>query len=351
MEENTPVNTWILDLDATHLDATEGGNGNLIYQVRQGNEEGVFSLNEDTGEILVVGDLDYESKTLYTLVIDAYNSDDISVKDSTMVIVEVMNVNDHTPRPASAVFQYEVDEDASVGTSVGRVIFTDDDAEELGEITLSVTGCSSFNVDVHSGDITVKEELSYDDVSHVCFVTGTDGGQPARSGVTSVMITVRDVNDPPRFEEAAYTLKVYENTPLGTPIATLIAVDKDGAENGEVTYSLLSGDPNGVFSLNGNTGQLFLTSDLDPTLTSQYVLEVQAEDGGSPALTATASVTVDVVDVNDHEPVIALGSRSQQIIKDRMTRPGTTVATMQASDGDTGDNGQVTFAMTAGTPS
>ena len=68
-------------------------------------------------------------------------------------------------------------------------------------------------------------------------------------------------------------------------------------------YSLLSGD-GGFFSLDEFSGILRLERPLTPDTTPSFELKVKATDRGLPRnLYSVATVTVDVVSLNDYEPV------------------------------------------------
>ncbi|KAK7101764.1 protocadherin Fat 4-like isoform X2 [Littorina saxatilis] len=348
LPENSAVNTFIFDLDATALGATEGSNGTLRYVMRSGH--GYFSVNEDTGVVHVSGVIDYEANKVIPVTVDAKNRDNPSFKDSVLLTVEVVNLNDNAPKPKSPVNQLTVDEDDTVGTLAEQVIFTDADDGVFGEFNITLSVCSHFTIDANSGAVSVIKALNYNNQSvHTCLVTATDAGRPPLSGVTSLVVTVRDVNDnPPWFVSAPYTLNVYENTLPGATLTTVLAVDMDTEERGEVTYTLLSGNTGNTFALNESTGTLILAAHLDATLTSQFVLEVQASDGGSPPLTSNATVSVKVIDVNDHAPVFTV--TSVEVTVERLSVPGKEVAVLNATDDDLHDNALISFAITAGDP-
>lgn len=46
-----------------------------------------------------------------------------------------------------------------------------------------------------------------------------------------------------------------------------------------------------------------MVDELDREEKNNYRLEVEARDGGSPAHTATVTLVVDVLDVNDNQPL------------------------------------------------
>lgn len=118
-----------------------------------------------------------------------------------------------------------------------------------------------------------------------------------------------DENDnPPQWEYSAYSFDIEENSPLGTVVGTLSAVDLDEGVNGKVTYSILSGWGDDMFSLNPTSGVVTLTGKLDYENVQHYIFVVQAQDTGqfatglsSPAsLSSTTTVYFNVLDLNDN---------------------------------------------------
>lgn len=79
---------------------------------------------------------------------------------------------------------------------------------------------------------------------------------------------------------------------------------------------LLAGDPDGDFQFHASTGALSTSRGLDRETHAKYTLEVVATDRGSPALSATVTVEVNVLDVNDNNPVFSKSSYSVEISED-----------------------------------
>lgn len=77
-----------------------------------------------------------------------------------------------------------------------------------------------------------------------------------------------------------------------------------------------AGDPDGDFHLETSTGALSTSRGLDRETKTEYVLEVMATDRGSPALSATVTVEVKVMDVNDNNPVFSRSSYSVEVSED-----------------------------------
>ncbi|KAK7496158.1 hypothetical protein BaRGS_00012568 [Batillaria attramentaria] len=348
LPEDAHLDLLVYDFDATQLGASEGIAGNLRYVLRAGNADNHFTLDDKTGALYLVLELDYETRQSYALVVDAESRDNAAVKDTATLTVDVLNVNDNTPRPASAVFEFTVREDAANGELVGQVTFTDADDGAAGDVTLTMTGCDEFAVDPANGDVTVVGALDYGVVSiHDCLVSAVDGSSPTRTGAASVIISVLDVNNnAPVFQTSPYTVNLNENTAQGVTVGIVRATDSDSGSNSDVTYSLTSGDPSGTFSLDPVKGTLLLVGTLYVRVTPQYVLQVKASDGGIVQQTALTAVTVNVVDVNDHRPVFT--EQSVDVPVDRTAAVGQMLTTVTATDDDLGSNAQITYIITAG---
>lgn len=72
--------------------------------------------------------------------------------------------------------------------------------------------------------------------------------------------------------------------------------------NGKITYSL-SSDSALPFTLGASDGVLKVSGSLDRELQSKYFLQILAQDGGTPSLSSSMNLTVNVLDVNDNSPV------------------------------------------------
>lgn len=55
-----------------------------------------------------------------------------------------------------------------------------------------------------------------------------DNGQPGLSTTLTVYCNVLDLNDnPPVFDPVSYSMEIYENVSIGTPVVTVMATDID----------------------------------------------------------------------------------------------------------------------------
>ncbi|CAJ0940585.1 unnamed protein product [Ranitomeya imitator] len=177
---------------------------------------------------------------------------------------------------------------------------------------------------------------------HELILTALDGGNPIRSGTTSLKINVIDGNDnAPLFSQDMYKVSLKENIPVNSTVIRLNATDTDEEINAEITYSFIKTSGNihhsGIFSINSITGEIKMNGNLDFEVTDNYELSVQAKDGGG--LVAHCKVLVEVIDVNDNAPEISITSLSSPIPED--SAPGTMIALIEIHDQDSGDNADV----------
>ena len=57
------------------------------------------------------------------------------------------------------------------------------------------------------------------------------------------------------FDPVNYTVSVYENSPMGTPLVNVTATDADSGQNAKITYSVTGGDPYSVFTVDTQVHQ------------------------------------------------------------------------------------------------
>ena len=156
------------------------------------------------------------------------------------IIVE--DVNDNSPIFAQAIYQATVRDDTAQGTSVTRVIATDADAEENGDIiyTISKTTTDKFKID-QNGVISTTTTLARTGsqaIQHTLTIIASDQGTPPRNDSTIVNIFIVDV-DAPRFNSTSYIVSVKESAAKGSIVAHVVA---DSMSSRKPKYIIVSGD-------------------------------------------------------------------------------------------------------------
>ncbi len=153
--------------------------------------------------------------------------------------------------------------------------------------------------------------------------------------------TCRAEEEPATLEMANATLSIDENSTAGTVVGTLSAA-YTGAES--LSYSIKDGNAAGAFLINAANGQLMVADagPLDYETTTSFILSIEVTDG---TLTASATITVNVNDVND-TATLEMSDASMSV--DENSANGTMVGTVSATY--TGD-GTLSYSITSGNTS
>jgi hypothetical protein len=104
-------------------------------------------------------------------------------------------------------------------------------------------------------------------------------------------------NRPPVI--APQTFSLAENSANNTVVGTVAASDPDAGQT--LAYAITGGNTGGAFSINSATGQIQVANSaaLNFETTPSFALTVQVTDNGSPVLNASATVTVNLTNVNE----------------------------------------------------
>lgn len=312
VREDAPVMSAVCQVQATDYDL--GDNGRLTYEInrRQSDPNEVFSINETTGVVYLNKPLDFETQAFHELIISARDNGVQPEYSSTFVGVRVLNINDNSPT-ISVLFLSDtgdavVSESAAVGDYVARISVSDPDLE--GErITVTLEGGDGKFTLKQTDDflyaLCVNSELDREEKDlYELKVQASDFGNPPLSSETVFLLKVSDMNDCyPVFEKDAYLISISEDAPQGSSLIQFQARDADEGANSEVRYSILKSNQDSLIDIDPESGLVATAAALDRETQMEIWFLVVAADGGEPALSSTATVTVLVEDVNDNEPV------------------------------------------------
>uniref|UniRef100_A0A452U9K7 Cadherin domain-containing protein n=1 Tax=Ursus maritimus TaxID=29073 RepID=A0A452U9K7_URSMA len=261
--------------------------------------------------------------------------------------LQVRDINDHSPVFLEKEMLLEIPENSPVGA-----VFLLESAKDLDvginalkNYTISPNSYFHIKMRVNPDnrkypELVLDRPLDYEEQSELSFIlTALDGGSPPRSGTALVRVVVVDTNDnSPEFEQPFYEVKVPENSILGSIIVTVSASDLDSGKNGEISYSFshASEDIRKTFEINQKSGEVSLTASMDFETIKSYSIIIQATDGGG--LFGKSTVRIQVMDVNDNAPEIAVSSITSPIPENL---PETVVMVFSIRDRDSGDNGRM----------
>ncbi|KPP79465.1 protocadherin Fat 3-like [Scleropages formosus] len=319
-------------------DPDEGINRKIAYSLVD-SADGVFSIDEVMGIVVLEKTLDRELRSSYSVTVQATDGALSTLAD---LDITVLDVNDNPPVFQGRDYVATVPEDVPVGTEVLRVYATSADIGANAEIYYTFRSgneLEKFQIALVSGTISVSEALDFEVCKeYFLVVEAWDGGIPPLSAVATVTISVTDVNDnAPRFSKDLYNVIIAEDASIGQSVIRLQTEDMDGELNGQVTYFIVNGDDRSHFSVESATGLMRVNKQLDRETMFSYSLTVQALDSGSPVLSSIATVNIEVSDVNDNPPLITPTNSSISI---QFSRPlGSNILQLSVTDNDTPLNG------------
>ncbi|XP_069932329.1 protocadherin gamma-A8 isoform X6 [Oryctolagus cuniculus] len=356
--ENVPQGTRLLTVRAS--DPDEGANGQVAYKFRKINEKQspLFLLNETTGEISTARSLDYEECSFYEMEIQA--EDGGALLGRTKVLISVEDVNDNRPEVTITSLFSPVLESSPPGTVIAFLNVYDRDSGKNGQVVCYIRDDLPFKLEKSVDNYYRLVTWKYLDREKVSIynltVTASDLGNPPLSTDTHITLIVADTNDnPPTFPHASYSAYVPENNPRGASIFSLTAQDPDSQENAQITYSVVEDSISEVplssyVSINSDTGVLYALQPFDYEQIRDLQLTVTASDSGDPPLSSNVSLTLFVVDQNDHAPEILYpalptdGSTGVELAP-RAAEPGYLVTKVVAVDRDSGQNAWLSYRL------
>ncbi|XP_077999656.1 cadherin-23-like [Glandiceps talaboti] len=362
--ESTSYNTTVSEGDGAMAilsvsadDKDDGTNSEIMYELA--SYTNLFSINSTSGEISSSSPLDREACDVvntegygvYEVVVIAKDKGTTQPQSATTTVtVYVEDVNDNTPVFMPSSYTGEVAEDATLSKTVVIVTATDQDWNPTINYTIQSGNTNdAFDIDVSNGGIYLKNAVldARQQDKYTLTVQATDGVLSAMTTVTiTVLNTIEDNAHNPVFDEKMYTFNVSENDFDGglliMEVGNVTATDADGDD---VTYSIISGNEDGIFQIDQD-GRVSTNGTLDRETQDRYTLVLSATDSGSSPRSGFTRVELAVLDENDHAPQISSSSFTATIVENTLSGITLDVSpTISAVDEDILDNGNISVHL------
>ncbi|XP_064829710.1 protocadherin alpha-3-like isoform X10 [Oncorhynchus masou masou] len=315
-----------------------------------------FSLDIHEGgesvsaELVLQTALDREKQPVIQLTLTAVDGGNPPRSGTSEIKIHVLDNNDNRPIFSSSLYKTRVFENVPIGTTVINVNANDIDEGTNSEIVYSLRTkgqdhiLERFQIDSKTGTITVKGTVDFEESpAFEIHVQASDRGQPPMAAHCKVLVEVVDLNDnAPELTVTSLLDTVKENAKMGTAIALVSVLDRDGGKNGAVQCEVKNKVPFKLETNYKNYYSLVVDGPLDRESASQYNVTVIATDEGAPRLSSTSVITVHVSDVNDNAPHF-----SEPVINIYVKENGPVdvIKTVSALDSDVNENGKVTYSF------
>ena len=359
--ENTTLFTAVYYVNATDGDA--GTDGALEYSILNGNDDGYFTVDQNSSEVKVAKQLDYLATpnglnltigvTDLAVLATARKTANMSLK------INVLYVGNTAPVFSPGSLDSTVSEDTPPDITILKINVTDANPGPNGVVSFSIISGNSlglFKIDQNSGEIKVNKSLDLETQNHASGLTYTltiqarDHGTPPLTSTKSLNFQVTAVNEfEPVFNETEHTTTIREDASSSTDVYQATANDADYGTDGDVQYSITGGNTAGYFKINSQTGIVSTAKTLDrETIPNGINLTIEATDLALVGFRKTSTMVLRIIitDYNDNSPVFNLPIPPAQVSEQAPV--DTVVAQVQATDADLGVNAVITFSITAG---
>ncbi|XP_053541901.1 protocadherin gamma-A11-like [Ictalurus punctatus] len=361
-EKETLLEIWESALPGTRFqlqparDSDSGSNSIQTYKLSQNDH---FRLEvkdrDEDGKIPILilqKQLDREAAQNIKLLLTAVDGGKPPRSGTTEVIINVLDINDNAPVFSEDAYSVMLHENAPIGTTVIQLNATDLDDGSNGEIVYSIGNNVNnklrelFEISPITGEIIVKGVLDFEvkDKYEIDIQASDKGLAPMISDKT-VTIKIVDVNDnAPEIEVTSFSSAIPEDSRSGTTVALISVSDLDSGVNGKVSCSVPEDMPFSLFSSShDNVYSLVTSSALDREMASQYDITLSATDAGNPPLSSMKTITVQVSDVNDNNPVFISSPYTFYVMENNT--PGTSLFSVFAFDRDSDENAVISYQI------
>ncbi|XP_068443467.1 protocadherin gamma-A11-like isoform X21 [Clinocottus analis] len=355
--ENASRGTAILRVSATDND--KGANEEVVYSFSQHTDSAssLFNMDPLTGEMTVVGMLDYEKAKHYEIDIEA--TDKGGLTDTSKVLIEVTDLNDNAPVISIISLSNPIPEDSAPDTVIAMLNIKDMDSDKNGQVKCFISKDLPFKIkssstnfySLMSDDVLDRETVPEYNIT----ITAIDGGFPPYSTNKTINLRISDINDhAPMFPQSFSTAFITENNSPGMALLTVKASDQDYGNNARISYFLEDSQLNGLsasayFSVNAESGEILAVRSFDYEQRKEFHICVKAQDGGSHPLSSNVTVKVLIQDQNDNPPQVLYpvqtgGSLVAELVP-RSADVGYLVTKVVAVDVDSGQNAWLSYKL------
>ncbi|NWQ60611.1 CDHR2 protein, partial [Neopipo cinnamomea] len=391
---NVPYNAFIPENSTLHSiiynvfanDSDTGNASRVSYSIEEVIPDSTENLQLfyilPNGSVVLNGSLDYAKNTFYQIKIRAEDGGGLlhnnwTIQRSfTYLSLTIKDVPNLDPRFLNEPYSGSVPENCPLGTTVLAVTALDRDTGVNDEIFYSITNSSvPFAISATTGTITVsepldREQLPSEQVLLEVMAREKDldiNGKVAQTR-TLVTVTVTDINDnKPQFYSCSFSScdfstsvqdnfrgSIIEHSSTRLPVSNLSIVAHDPDKGINSSFKLSLQGPNAsAFNVSPEmivgTGEVQLLvydpSLVDYEISHVMVVQIIANDTGNPTnCCSTATVTIDLIDSNDHIPEFPQSTYNLSVMEH--SPEGTIISpNITAYDPDSGVWGQITYQL------
>ncbi|XP_053366682.1 protocadherin alpha-8 [Clarias gariepinus] len=278
----------------------------IPFRLMQTSQHNIYSLT--TAALL-----DREKISQYDITLVAQDAGQPALSSFRSITVQISDVNDNSPKFSLNPHNFYITENNVPGTTMFSVSASDCDLDENAMITYQILRdiseqnkyTSFVNINSENGQVYALKSFDFETVKAFHFqVLATDSGNPSLSSNGTVNVFILDQNDnvpvilyPVSANGSADGVEeVPRNVNPGHLVTKVRAYDADIGYNGWLLFSLQEVSDHSLFGLDRYTGQIRTLRSFTETDEAEHKLVILVKDNGNVSLSATATVTVKLVE-------------------------------------------------------
>ena len=285
-------------------------NQTLSYRIASGNTEGLFAIDSSTGEIYAKSSILTTSPIQVNFIVEVSDNATSPLKTEASVSINITEVQ-LKPQSGNCRSIYRLlKEILPTGTFIGQIIASDPDAgQTLSYAILQGNEDGLFSLNPDNGQLFSNTEIAVTTNQFITLkvqVTDNDSNPLSAYANISISLIPTTSNQAPVLQNQLFEIR--KNDKAGGLIGQVIASDPDQGQR--LSYAIIQGNEDGSFFLDQTTGELFSTANLQLSYSQTLPLVVEVTDNGTTPLSATATITIDIVikgklvkgEVNNNDP-------------------------------------------------
>ncbi|XP_043480675.1 cadherin-23-like isoform X2 [Leptopilina heterotoma] len=312
----------INNFQVTAIDGDHEINAAINYRiVNLESKHDFFQVKKETGEITIKEiDRDALKQEIFKFIIIAYEVDDTESSINSTIVIVVNDINDHSPEIKPSILAINILEETYMNLEFNETITIEDpDLAENAQFDVKlenegdVNWKSAFIIIPNSayqlGTFTISvvnaSLLDYEDEkwrNMKLKIVATERADASHVGTRDIVINLINWNDElPIFQNDNVTISIKEDVELDYSVATVFAKDRDFDDS--VTHSLVS---NRGLKINSVTGEISTTEKKSFDYEAMPIVHVQVVATDNANHKTFASLTINIIDVNDKQPSLFL---------------------------------------------
>ncbi|NWU57579.1 PCDB6 protein, partial [Dromas ardeola] len=329
-----------------------GNNSFQNYRISLNDYFHIYTRRRSDGrtyaELVLDRALDREHQAEMAYSVTAVDGGSPPLSGTALIRVVVLDINDNILVFTRSLYKVRVLENSAEDILVAVVSASDLDSGTNGQIAYSIVQNSeenlqTFKINPGTGQIRLKKPVNYVETkTYETDVQATDRG--GLSAHCKVEVQVEDVNDnTPEVIITSFTSTLSEAAPTNMVVSLFNVRDRNSGDNGRTRCELPGEQPFSLTPLAADVYALVTSEELDRKQVAEYNVMVRARDEGFPPLSASKTLLVGLMDVNDNAP--AFSQDVYTMVLSENEPAGKSLGLLSATDADTGKNARVRYTL------